>query len=195
MNSHSNISDDGGEENLCGLLALGSWVRCGALAHCVTISLFTPTLIMMMNMVTMVTMVMVMVMLHINMLPIFSQCYPPTIASSKMFIFFFQCFPQIFIDFKLENSLKEWLMVRSKILISIIPRNLEKHFHRQIMSYRHLSRNYWFLFISGSCWITNSFQILIWYFTVAKVFEQNGLFSKWIAEKDIFCHKLEGLGY
>ena len=85
MNSHSNISDDGGEENLCGLLALGSWVRCGALAHCVTISLFTPTLIMMMTM-NMVTMVMVM--LHINMLPIFSQCSPPTIASSKMFIFF-----------------------------------------------------------------------------------------------------------
>ena len=85
INFHSNISDVGGEENLCGLLALGSWVRCGALAHCVTISLFTPTLIMMMTM-NMVTMVMVM--LHINMLPIFSQCSPPTIASSKMFIFF-----------------------------------------------------------------------------------------------------------
>ena len=195
INSQSNISDDGGEENLCGLLALGSWVRCGALAHCVTISLFTPTLIMMMNMVTMVTMVMVMVMLHINMLPIFSQCYPPTIASSKMFIFFYRCFPQIFIDFKLENSLKEWLMVRSKILISIIPRNLEKHFHRQIMSYLiSISQLLIFIYI-WKLLDSNSFQILIWYFTVAKVFEQNGLFSKWIAEKDIFCHKLEGLGY
>ena len=74
-----------------------------------------------------------------NIFTMFSSNYS---IIKNVYFFFFQCFPQIFIDFNLENSLKEWLMVRSKILISIIPRNLEKHFHRQIMSYRHLSRNY-----------------------------------------------------
>ena len=192
LNSHSNISDDGGEENLCGLLALGSWVRCGALAHCVTISLFTPTLIMMMT-INMVTMVMVM--LHINMLPIFSQCSPPTIASSKMFIFFLS----------MLSSNIYWFQVGKFVERMVNGAEQDFDFYHSAQSGETfpssnnvLSSSISQLLIFIYIWKlpdSNSFQILIRYFTVAKVFEQNGLFSKWIAEKDIFCHKLEGLGY